>query len=266
VTLPGIAAGARSERRRRVAQRRVTMITSGSRRMPHGPVGKAGGQGKASWLAAAVCAIAPSGVPAAARFAYDRYRGNVFRRAARAAGARRRRLAGQRHCPGGKRSSGRRPWCRLGGRTRVHGSTFPARGCRFCRGAWGGAPAYGAPGFSGPGYGGPGYGGPQAGLPGGGPAGPWYGNPQYPPPPQGAFPGGPPPGQQYGQHPFGQHPFEQHRGRRVPAPGSPAIRGTFPALTVTVSRARGPAVSLALGPVPPLPTAQATRRGRALPG
>lgn len=116
----------------RVLQRRVTMITSGSRLMPHGQVGKAGGRGlHAGWLRWA-CDCIERGAGGRA-VAYDRYRGNVFG-GARATGARRRRLARQRRWPGGERSSGqRRTWARLGGRAWGRGGAFPAGGWRFPR-------------------------------------------------------------------------------------------------------------------------------------
>jgi hypothetical protein len=266
VTLPGIAAGARSERRRRVAQRRVTMITSGSRRMPHGPVGKAGGQGKASWLAAAGARLHRAGCRrprgCLRSLPWERFQaGGAGSRSPTPAPGRATAL------PRGKtvvRTQALVPAGRPDPSSREH---LPRKGVPLLPGGLGAAlPLTGRRAS-------------QALVTAGrAMAG------RKP-----ACPGADPPGRGTATRStrhrrkarslavrrrdssmvstrLASTPSSSTRGRRVPAPGSPAIRGTFPALTVTVSRARGPAVSLALGPVPPLPTAQATRRGRALPG
>ncbi len=62
----------------------------------------AGRRGRARTAPAVACDCIERGAGGRA-VAYDRYRGNVFRGAARATGARRRRLAGQRRWPGGER-------------------------------------------------------------------------------------------------------------------------------------------------------------------
>ena len=144
------------------------MITSGSRRMSRSWVNKAAGRaGRGQAERAGVRLHRPGCLGRAV--AYDRYRGNVFRRATQQPDPRLR-LARRRRRPGGERSPGnRRPRFRLGGGTWVCGQRpFPPGSAPFPGGPGGGAPgtSTGAPGFSGQGPGGPGYGGPEAADPG----------------------------------------------------------------------------------------------------
>jgi hypothetical protein len=247
------------------------MITSGSRHMPHGPVGKAGGRGKASGLAAAGARLPRAGC--------RRPRGCL------------RSLAWERFQGGGADS--RSPMPAPGqatalprGKTAVRAATLVPAG-RPDPSSRERLPRQGGPLFPGGlGAARPAHTGRRASqalvTAGRAMAGRKPACPGADPPDRGTAttrstrrrrkarsPAARRRGSSTVSTRWASTPSSSTRGRRVLAPrvsvpGSPAIRGTFPALTV--SRARGPAVSLPLVPVPPLPTAQATRRSRALPG